>query len=220
ARTIDRVAPGEQQPEVDHSLQSLNSNTGNYQNEFWRDANNGGFISYKMRTNKEPVVSLMVRYWGYESGNRTFDILINGVKLITENIVGKWNKSAFFNVEYPIPDRLINNLDTITVRFQASGTNYAGGLFYVRILRPLSATALVTNKANDTKHTVIGRDKNIIVSGITNKSTISVYDTCGHILKTIITNEPIAIIPIESAGVNIVKINTENETYVHKVILK
>ncbi|MFA5044376.1 MAG: beta-L-arabinofuranosidase domain-containing protein [Paludibacter sp.] len=220
ARTIDRVAPGEQQPEVDHSLKSLSSNTGNYQNEFWRDANNGGFISYKMRTNKEPVVSLMVRYWGYESGNRTFDILINGVKLITENIVGKWNKSAFFNVEYPIPDRLINNLDTITVRFQANGSNYAGGLFYVRILRPLSATALVTNKANDTKHTVIGRDKNIIVSGITNKSTISVYDSCGHILKTIQTNGPIATIPIESAGVNIVKITTENETYIHKVILK
>jgi len=53
-----------------------------------------------------------------------------------------------------------------------------------------------------------------------NKSTISVYDTCGHILKTIITNEPIATIPIESAGVNIVKITTENETYIHKVILK
>jgi DUF1680 family protein len=138
-RTIDRVAPGEQQPEVDHKLQSLNSKTGNYQNEFWRDAGactggSGGFISYNMLTNREINLSLMVRYWGNESCVRTFDILINGVKLVTENIVGKWNKSAFVNQEYTIPNNLVTGKNSITVRFQAS-TGAVGGLFYVRILR-------------------------------------------------------------------------------------
>ena len=33
-RTIDKVAPGEQQPEVDHQMQSLNSKTGSHQGEF------------------------------------------------------------------------------------------------------------------------------------------------------------------------------------------
>ena len=39
----------------------------------------------------------MVRYWGNESGSRTFDILIDGKVLVTENIVGKWNKNEFVN---------------------------------------------------------------------------------------------------------------------------
>jgi hypothetical protein len=140
-RTIDAVAPGEQQPEVDHSLQSLNSSTGNYQNEFWRDCSSGGFISYNLLTKKETKLSLMVRYWGNESGSRTFDILIDGVKLTTENIVGKWNKSEFVNVEYAIPDARVTGKNSVVVRFQPIAGNYAGGLFYVRMLRNVPNTA-------------------------------------------------------------------------------
>jgi hypothetical protein len=36
-RTLDKVAPGQQQPEVDHKMQTLNSYTGTHMNEFWRD---------------------------------------------------------------------------------------------------------------------------------------------------------------------------------------
>jgi hypothetical protein len=43
-QTIDFIAPGEQQPEVDHKMQSSNSNSGTNLDEFWRDANNGGIF--------------------------------------------------------------------------------------------------------------------------------------------------------------------------------
>ena len=56
ARTVDKVAPGEQQPEVDHKLQCTNSYTGSYQNEFWRDARSGGYISYSMLTQKKSAL--------------------------------------------------------------------------------------------------------------------------------------------------------------------
>src|SRR5665647_3586318 len=42
-RTIDFVAPGEQQPETDHMMENNNSNTGNFSDEFWRDARNEGY---------------------------------------------------------------------------------------------------------------------------------------------------------------------------------
>ncbi|MGZ8559885.1 MAG: beta-L-arabinofuranosidase domain-containing protein, partial [Chitinophagaceae bacterium] len=45
-RTVDFVAPGEQQPEADHFIQKQNSNTGNQHDAFWRDASNEGYFSY------------------------------------------------------------------------------------------------------------------------------------------------------------------------------
>ena len=70
-RTLDFVAPGEQQPEVDHALQSEQSRKGSFMDEFWRDASNGGYFSYQMATNGETNLSLRVRYWGAESVSYT-----------------------------------------------------------------------------------------------------------------------------------------------------
>jgi hypothetical protein len=134
-RTLDAVTPAQQQPEVDHSIKSSNSKSGNYQNEFWRNAIDGGFFSYVMRTNMETNLSLMVRYRGDEKGALQFDILIDGEKLVTENLAGKWNKPGFVNVEYQLPESMIAGKKSVEVRFQAAQGNTAGRIFYVRILR-------------------------------------------------------------------------------------
>ncbi|MBC7390547.1 MAG: glycoside hydrolase family 127 protein [Opitutaceae bacterium] len=133
-RTVDKVTPGQQQPEVDHSMKSSNSTKGTSQNEFYRDANNG-YFSYNLLTNKETNLSLMVRYWGNETGSRTFNITVDGVKLVTENITGKWNINDFVNVEYPLPNSMVQGKDSIRVAFVAAINNTAGGVFDVRILR-------------------------------------------------------------------------------------
>lgn len=136
-QTVDVVMPGEQQPEVDHQFQSENSNKGVFQEEMWRDATNG-FVSYVMRTNNETDLSLLVRYWGNEKGHRNFEIYIDDTKLVSENLSGKWNKPKFFNVKYPLPESLLKDKSTVTVRFQSSGENKAGSLFNVRIIRNIS----------------------------------------------------------------------------------
>ena len=134
-RTIDFVAPGEQQPEADHGIQKSNSNTGNHLDEFWRDARNNGYFSYNMATNKETGLSLIVRYWGAEWGNRKFDIYIDDEKLLTEDNTGKWNQSKFFNIEYNIPDSMIRGKEKVKVKFQAPEGNAAGAVYYIRIVR-------------------------------------------------------------------------------------
>jgi len=136
-RTIDAVTPGQQQPEVDHSIKFSKSKSGNYRDEFWRNASDGGFFSYVMRTNMETNLSLMVRYRGDETGSLTFNILIDGEKLVTENLAGKWNKTGFVNFEYQLPDSMIAGKKSIEVRFDTEQGNTAGGVFYVRILRKL-----------------------------------------------------------------------------------
>jgi DUF1680 family protein len=134
-RTIDFVAPGEQQPEADHSMQKQNSNTGNNQDEFWRDARNGGFFSYQLSTNNETGLSLIVRYWGAESGNRRFDIYIDDEKLVTEDNTGRWNRKNFQEVEYAIPDSMIKDKKQVRVKFQALSNNTAGAVYYIRLAR-------------------------------------------------------------------------------------
>jgi uncharacterized protein len=134
-RTTDFVAPGEQQPEVDHAMERQYSSTGNNLNEFWREARNEGYFSYKLNTNKENGLSLFVRYWGAETGNRTFDIYIDDLKLTTENISGKWNQNKFQNVEYPIPDAMLNGKESVRVKFKALSGNTAGKVYYVRLLK-------------------------------------------------------------------------------------
>jgi len=134
-RTIDFVAPGEQQPEADHLLQKQNSSAGNNQDEFWRDARNDGYFSYSLATNNETGLSLIVRYWGNERGNRKFDIYIDEEKLITENISGKWNQQKFQDAEYAIPDSMIKGKEHICVKFQSLPGNTAGSVYYIRLAR-------------------------------------------------------------------------------------
>jgi hypothetical protein len=135
ARTIDAVATAEQQPEVDHQMKAEGSKTGHFQSEGWRDATNGGYFAYNMDTKGEENLTLMVRYWGNENGNRTFDILIDGQVLTTENIVGKWKREAFVNAEYTIPAECVKGKQVINVRFQSKPGTVAGGIFYVRLIK-------------------------------------------------------------------------------------
>ena len=137
-RTIDAVATAEQQPEVDHRLEYENSRTGHFEGEPWRDAQDGGYFRYNLMTNGEKNLSLMVRYWGNETANRSFDILVDGKLLAEENLVGKWNKPELVNVEYPIPSDMLEGRQSVTVTFRSKPGNIAGGVFYVRMLKMLN----------------------------------------------------------------------------------
>jgi len=134
-RTIDFVAPGEQQPEVDHKMQSSNSNSGTNLDEFWRDASNGGYFSYALTTKGESDLTLLVRYWGYEWGERKFDIYIDDGKLVTENNTGRWYQSKFQNIIYKIPNSMIEGKDRMRLKFQAQQGSTAGAVYNIRLLR-------------------------------------------------------------------------------------
>jgi len=133
-RTIDFVAPGQQQPEADHAMQSSNSNSGNFLDEFWRDAGNGGYFSYKLATKGETDLSLIIRYFGYEWGSRMFDIYIDDEKLLTENNTGRWYQSKFQDVEYTIPNSMVKGKNHIVLKFYALPGSTAGAVYYIRLV--------------------------------------------------------------------------------------
>lgn len=135
-RTVDFVAPGEQQPEVDHQMQSDRSRRGTAHDQAFREAAAGGYFSYSMATNKETNLALRVRYWGAENGNKSFDIYVDDQKLVTENLVNKWNRSDMVEIEYAIPPNRLTGKDYVRVKFQATESNTAGPVYYLRLVKP------------------------------------------------------------------------------------
>ncbi|MGV8826979.1 MAG: beta-L-arabinofuranosidase domain-containing protein [Breznakibacter sp.] len=134
-RTIDFVAPGEQQPEADHAMLQENSKSGNANNAFYREAGREGFFSYEMKTNSETDLKLVVRYWGAEWGGRKFDIYIDDDNLATEDNTGRWNQSRFFEIEYGIPKSMVKNKERVRVQFRALPGNSAGAVYHLRLVR-------------------------------------------------------------------------------------
>lgn len=129
--TIDRVAPGEQQPEADHSMEGAGLDTGIHNGRRWR---HGTMIRYVLDLQGEKNAVLEVTYSG-DDGNRTFDIFANDVLIGTQTLKGD-RQGRFFEVRYPLPAAALATAKDgkIVVRFVGKGT-LAGGLYDVRLLR-------------------------------------------------------------------------------------
>ncbi len=136
ARTVDEMRPGEQQPEHDHALQNEKSTTGDGPDGggHWRDARDGGWFSFDLKTLPGTPQDLVCTYWGSEEGNRTFDILVNGTKVATQTL-HEDKPGQYFDVVTPLPAELVAGKSKVTVRFQAHPGAMAGGLFGCRLVR-------------------------------------------------------------------------------------
>lgn len=133
-KTIDRIVPGEQQPEADHKMKQEGSESGNFQDKAYRHALAPAWFSYELEVAQDKPLALYVTYWGNESGGRTFDILIDNQKIVTENLANKWNKDEFVSVKYSLSKEIITGKKYITVTFKPQSGNYAGGVFDLRIV--------------------------------------------------------------------------------------
>ena len=132
-RTVDEFRPNEQQSETDHNLKSQNSNAGTFGDTNWRDASDGGFFEFDLKT-APAADTLLVKYWGSDFGNRKFDVLVDGQKIGTQTLENN-RPNEFFDVSYPIPAALTAGKTKVTVRFQAQPGAKAGGVFSARLLK-------------------------------------------------------------------------------------
>ena len=134
ARTVDRMGIGEQQPEVDHKLQSERSSSGPLGEKRWRDAADGGWFSFTLKVLPDAAQDLVCTYWGGDTGNRVFDVLVDGTKVASQTL-NQDKPGEFFDVTTPLPAALLTGKTVITVRFQAKPGSMAGGLFGCRIVK-------------------------------------------------------------------------------------
>lgn len=133
SRTIDKVAPGEQQPESDHFFKGEDTESGIHKNRHWRHASS--WFSYNLNNkDKEPAL-LQITYYGLDK-DRNFDILINDDIIATVKLDGS-KGDQFYSVDYTIPTEIIQNAPDgkLTVKFAANSGSIAGGIYGVRLLR-------------------------------------------------------------------------------------
>jgi hypothetical protein len=134
ARTVDRFAIGEMQPERDHNLKGEKTAPGEFNGRKFRHAWDGGWFAFEVAVPPDAPADLVITYWGSETGNRTFDVLVEGERIDTTRLHMD-RPNEFWDKVYPLPERLTRGKQRVEVRFQAHPGNYAGGVFGVRVVR-------------------------------------------------------------------------------------
>jgi hypothetical protein len=133
ARTVDQVAPGEQQPESDHFFTGEQTQAGTHRGRHWRHAL--GWFSYRLRDPGHEATQLRITYYGLDR-DAVFSLFVNGTRLSEVHLDGTAG-DQFFTVDYPLPENLWadTDQDTLTLRFEARPGSVTGKIYGVRLLR-------------------------------------------------------------------------------------
>lgn len=131
--TVDKIAPGEQQPESDHNFKGERTNSGINGNKYWRDAS--GWFSYNLKDKNNEASKLRITYFGLDK-DREFTITLNNQILDTVKLDGS-KGNVFYDVDYKIPPTILSkNKDGLMhIQFNAINNKVAGGIYYIRLLK-------------------------------------------------------------------------------------
>ena len=168
-RTLDFVATGEQQSEAGHFTAYANSTTGNYNNEYYRDARpTDGFIQYTLSYDGDAIdggLSVLCRFTQADAGRKA-SLYVDGTLIANITALADFNglvTNGFYNVEFPIPASLMrdasgNLKQRFTVRLAADKGTNAPGLYYLRLMKDYDAAlpATVTTTAGNTRNVIDG----------------------------------------------------------------
>ncbi|UOE52871.1 glycoside hydrolase family 127 protein [Mucilaginibacter sp. SMC90] len=129
-RTIDRVSPGEQQPENDHKLDFKDSQAGILNNVHFRTAS--GYFSYQLRHTAQARYLRIAYFTAAEACS--FDILVNGSRVGQVKTEGT-TAGIVKSVEYPLPAAAGGNDERFLVEFVATNGLGTAPITDVRILK-------------------------------------------------------------------------------------
>jgi uncharacterized protein len=135
AATLDWVAPGEQQSEVEHDFQGERVETGLHNGRRWR---HGTRFQYTLNARTAEAVELSVTYSGDDSG-RTFDIFVNDTRIATQKLQAE-KRGDFIEKRYDIPPAVLASArdGRVTIAFVAT-RGLAGGVYDVRLMKQASS---------------------------------------------------------------------------------
>ncbi|MDN3584292.1 glycoside hydrolase family 127 protein [Mucilaginibacter flavus] len=134
ARTMDILRTGEMQPERDHNFVSENATTGEDHQKKWRSTENGGYLQYDMKVDANGQNTLINTYWGMDNRGRVFDIMVDGIKLATEDL-NQYKESRFYDISYTLPIELTKGKQKVVIKLLPKKDNSAGPVYGSRIVK-------------------------------------------------------------------------------------
>jgi hypothetical protein len=126
-RTIDAVVVNTPQSEQDHAYKGEGAAEGYIEGRKWRSAR--GWFSYELKAGDKPL-KLVCTYRGAGGERPTFDVFVDGEKLVSESMA--YHPTETFDVEYAIPEAMTKGKSRITVKFQAKPNSTTGAVLDVR----------------------------------------------------------------------------------------
>src|SRR5262249_34178722 len=105
ARTMDKVLPGEKQSETAHNVMGEKTDPEEALGRKLRHAYDGGWFSYDMKVNPDVKNAVACTWWGDETGDRNFDILVNGKVIASQKLLHN-KPGEFWETLYVIPEEL------------------------------------------------------------------------------------------------------------------
>ena len=135
AATIAFAQPGQMQAERDFNQQGENSTPVQFEGRYGRRGSS--WFSFDLPVDPAQPIVLVVTYNRDERQRRTFEILVNGVK-VGEQVIERRSpekKTGFFDVEYRVPAEVIQGKQKVTVRFQGTEGSEVAAVYGIRMIR-------------------------------------------------------------------------------------
>ena len=136
AATVGFAQTGETQPERDFNQQGEETSPTRWAGRPGRRASK--WFSFDLPVAPARPMALVVTYHSEERQARTFEILVDGVR-VGEQTLERYrpgtSSGRLFDVEYAIPADLAKGKQKITVRFQSTGGNETAAVFGIRTIR-------------------------------------------------------------------------------------
>ena len=135
AATVAFVQPGEMQPEIDFNFQGEEAVVARV---LERVARRGAkWFSFDLPVDESHPMALIVTYGDDERQRRTFDILVDGVRVGVQAIERRTPERdpRLFDVEYKLPPDAVRGKTKVTVRFQAAAGAEIAAVCGLRMIR-------------------------------------------------------------------------------------
>ncbi|MDC8829684.1 glycoside hydrolase family 127 protein [Alteromonas gilva] len=130
AMTVDKITPGEQQPEVEHDFKGQDTQAGVNNGRHWRDAS--GYFQYRLSNPEKRATALRLTYFSGDV-DRRFDVLINGEVLASVTLPEGQPEADFYTVDYPL-SQAMTTAEELTLKFAAKPGSVAGGIYGIRLI--------------------------------------------------------------------------------------
>lgn len=123
--------------EKQHQLSYQHSDTGTVNFKKFRSAKKDGWFSYKMNSNNDSPLFLLVQYWGggwQQDPDGTIDIYINNKKIERKDLGAKNKQTLFYYDVYEMPAPLLGGNVLSEIKFLGSSEKITGGVYQLKVV--------------------------------------------------------------------------------------
>jgi uncharacterized protein len=132
AATVGYAQPGEMQAERDANMQGESTEPTRVMGRPGRHGTK--WFSFDLPVDPSHPMALVVTYNHDEWQERTFEILVDGVR-VGEQTLERRGPTRFFDVKYPVPAEAVKDKQKVAIKFQATQGNEIGTVFGIRMIR-------------------------------------------------------------------------------------